>query len=289
MTNPVLIIKYLLIALGAVLAVALAIVGIGNISFNRTFKNKVERLFNNQQQATGNVITEEDIKDLPEPVQRYLRYTGVIGKGRVSTVRLKQKGAMRPNPNGNWIPLEAEEYYTVDTPGFVWRGRLMMAPLITASAHDMYLNGKGNMHVKALSTITVVDAKGKDADEASLMRYFNEMTWFPTAYVNDKVKWEPIDTNSARATMTDHGITVSAVFYFDNEGRLTNFVAERGRDTGGGKLVRTKWSTPITNYKTFNGLRLPSKAEAVWHLDSGEYPYIRVEVTDIEYDSSSLY
>lgn len=289
MRSPMSIIKFSAAAVGAAVAVAAIVVGIGNLNFNRAFKSKVERLFGNQPRVERTIITEADIKDLPEPVQRYLRYTGVIGKERVATVRLKQKGAMRLKPDANWVPLEAEEYYTVDNPGLVWFGRLTVAPLFKVAAQDMYMEGNGNMHIKVLSTVTVADAKGKEMDEASLVRYFNEMMWFPTALVSDKVKWEPVDSNSARATMTDHGISVSAVFFFDDEGKLTNFVAERGRDIGGGKLVKTKWSTPITDYKTFNGLRLPSKGEAIWHLDSGEYSYIRLEITDIEYDNQSLY
>jgi len=289
MRNSTSVIKFSAAAIGAAMALAVIAIEIGNISFNRTFKSKIEHLFENQPEAERTIITETDIKDMPEPVQRYLRYTGVIGKERVTTVRLKHRGAMRLKPDANWVPLEAEEYYTVDDPGFVWFGRITMAPLLTVSAQDMYMEGRGNMHIKALSTVTITDAKGKEMDESSLMRYFNEMMWFPTSFVSDRVKWEPIDANSARATMTDSGITVSAVFYFDEEGRLTNFVAERGRDIGGGKLVKTKWSTPVTDYKSFNGLLLPSKGEAIWHLDSGEYSYIRLEITDIEYNNPSLY
>lgn len=280
--------KVTAIGLGAVLAAVIGI-GVGSLSWNQTFRDKVERLFRAQQQTERKIITEEDIKDLPGPVQRYLRYTGVIGKERVSYVRLKQKGFMRPKPDAKWLPLEAEQYYTVDKPGFIWMGRLTYAPLFTISAQDMYQDGTGNMHIKMLSTITVTNAKGKVMDEATLMRFFNEMQWFPTALVSDKIKWEAIDSGSARATMTDHGITVSAVFYFDDEGRLTNFVAERARDTGGGKLVKTKWSTPISGYKTFNDLRLPYKGEAIWHMESGEYSYGKIEITELEYDKPEMY
>ena len=141
------------------------------------------------------------------------------------------------------------------------------------------------MHVKLLSTFTIVNAVGKEMDEASLMRYFNEMQWFPTSLVSGHVKWDAIDANSACATLTDRGMSVAAVFCFDKEGRITNFIAERGRSTEGGKLVRTKWSTPISAYRMYgNGLRLPSKGEAVWHLDSGPFSYIKVDITDVEYD-----
>jgi hypothetical protein len=277
--------------LGLVLTVAaVAVVVIAGHNFLNTFKQKVMELFSSQSQGERKVISEEDIRHLPEPVQRYLRYTGIIGRQRVAFVRLKQTGAMRPKPDGKWFPLKAEEYYTVDNPGFVWQGYLTFAPLFSATAQDMYLNGRGNMHVKLMSAITLVNAKGKDMDEASLMRFFNEMQWFPSALVSDNVTWEAIDANSARSTLTDRGMSVSAVFYFDPEGKITNFIAERGRSIDGGKLIRTQWSTPISEYGTFsNGLHLPSKGKAVWHLDSGEHAYIKLEITDVEYDNPSIY
>jgi len=98
-----------------------------------------------------------------------------------------------PKPDGKWLPLTAEEYYSVDNPGFIWKGRLSFAPLFSVMAHDSYLNGKGNMHIKLLSAFTIQNATGKEMDEASLMRYFNEMQWFSSALVSDKVRWEAVD------------------------------------------------------------------------------------------------
>jgi hypothetical protein len=282
--------KILLISVLVLIVTAVIVVEIAGRNFYNMFKQKVAKLFSSQSRVERNVVSEEDIRHLPNPVQRYCRYTGIIGKQRVAFVRLKQTGTMRPKPDGKWFPLKAEEYYTIDNPGFAWQGRMAVAPLISATAQDMYLNGEGNMHVKLMSAINIVNAKGKEMDEASLMRYFNEMQWFPSSLVSDNVKWEAIDANSARSTLADRGMTVSAIFCFDKEGKITNFIAERARSTDGGKVVRTKWSTPISEYKTYaNGLRLPSKGEAIWHLDSGKYSYIKLEVTEVEYDTPSLY
>jgi len=38
---------------------------------------------------------------------------------------------------------------------------------------------------------------------------------------------EPIDSGSAKATISWQGLSASALFYFDDKGALTNFVAER--------------------------------------------------------------
>ena len=40
------------------------------------------------------------------------------------------------------------------------------------------------------------------------------------------------------------------------------------------------WSTPITGYGEFEGLRLPVRGKAVWKLPDGDLEYIDVTVTE---------
>jgi hypothetical protein len=222
---------------------------------------------------------------LPEPVQRYLRYTGIVGKESIHTVRLKQTGSIRMKPEGKWLPLTGEEYYTVDDPSFVWYGRVKLFPLFTMTARDKYGAGKGNMWIKLTPFITIANETGPSMDQGSVMRYFNEIMWFPTAYLNDNITWEAIDATSARATIHDQGHRESAVFHFNEQGQLTNFVAKRYREHD----ELATWSTPLSEYAEFNGLRLPSKGEGVWHLEDGEFSYIKLTVTDVEYNVAGMY
>ncbi len=78
------------------------------------------------------------------------------------------------------------------------------------------------------------------------------------------------------------------MFHFDERGELKNFEAERYRNEDG-QFVLDKWSTPITEYKEINGIRIPSKGNAEWNFSSGDFRYIEVEFTDIEYHNPSLY
>ena len=153
---------------------------------------------------------------------------------------------------------------------------------------DKFYEGKGNMLIRLLPFITIADATGDEIDQGTLVRYFNEMMWFPTAYLNDYIQWEPIDPSSAKATISWQGLSASALFYFDDKGALTNFVAERYMTVDDGYSLET-WSTPITEYREINGMMLPTKGEGVWNLSSGDFSYIRVEITHIEYNNPSLY
>ena len=161
--------------------------------------------------GSDEIITEKDTQGLPEPVQRNLRYAGVIGKQRINTVRLKQKGLFRMKQGGKWMPYSALQYFTVDPPGFVWQVRVKAAPLFWISGRDMYYDGKGSMKMKLLSFIRVVDALGPKLDQGAMLRYLSEVIWFPTAYLSDYITWEAVDANSAKATMSYGGVTASAI------------------------------------------------------------------------------
>jgi hypothetical protein len=120
-------------------------------------------------------------------------------------------------------------------------------------------------------------------NQASMLRYFNEMIWFPTAFLGDNVTWESMDDQTARVRFTDHGAEVAAIAYFDDQGRLTNFKANRYREIDG-IFSLDPWSTPISAYGECAGLHLPVAGSAVWHLPEGDLSYIELEITEIVYN-----
>jgi len=257
----------------------------GRRAFTRLVQRDVQALRTRASPGRAGVVTEEMLSDLPEPVRRYLRYTGVVGRPLPGMVRLHQKGTMRVGPGQRWLPLDAEEHYSVRPPGFVWAGTVRVGPLAVGRARDMYAEGKGQMLVKVASLWPVVDASGEQMDQAAMMRYLSEMIWFPAAFLADNVSFDPADDSSARVTLTDHGRTAAGTLYFDQEGRLTDFVAQRYR-TADASSPET-WSTPITGYGEFEGLRLPARGKAAFKLPDGDLDYIDVTVTDLHYDTGA--
>jgi hypothetical protein len=228
-------------------------------------------------------VTEKDLDGLPEPVQKYLRYAQIIGKERARTVRLKQKGFFRTKPDQKWKPLKAEEYFTVDPPGFLWYGKMGMFPFVTVSGIDKFFI------IKLMSAIKVEDISGEECDQAELVRYLNEMVWFPSAFLSDYIHWEPINSESAKATISLAGLTASADLYFNQNGQITNFVAERYKDVGGGGILK-KWFTPFKEYAKINGVNVPVQGEGVWKLSSGDFSYVRItEIPVLEYNNPNVF
>ena len=257
----------------------------GHRAFARLVRRDVQALHARACPSRAGVVTEQMLADLPEPVRRYLRYTGVVGKPFPGTIRLRQKGRMRLAPGRPWIPLDAEEHYSVQPPGFVWAGTARLGPLPVARARDMYADGEGRLLVKVASLWPVVDASGAQMDQGEMMRYLSEMVWFPAAFLADNVAFQAVDDSSAQVTLTDQGQTATGTLVFDNQGRLTDFVAKRYR-TADASSPET-WSTPITGYGEFEGLRLPARGKAAFKLPDGDFDYIDVTVTDLHYDTGA--
>ena len=258
--------------------------------FNRDIRQDVESLFAGQSPEKEIIVTEQMLAGLPDPVRRYLTYTGVVGKPLVRTVRLKQKGVIRMGFEDPGRELEAKQYYsaTEERPGFVWDATVRMGPLPVVRGRDMYADGKGYMLIKLGALVPVVDGRGEEMDQGAMVRYLSEMIWFPSAFLRENVSFEAIDDHSAKVTLADAGKTASGTMYFDDEGRFTDFVTRRYRAVGDTFELAT-WSTPVTEYGVLAGLNLPVRGKAVWKLPEGDLPYIDVTITEVEYNTPELY
>lgn len=264
----------------AVAIVAASSIGVGRVAFARRVAREVDDLFAARAATEPTVVTEADLAGLPESVQRWLRYAGAVGKPLPAAVRLKQEGEIRLG-DSRWLPFTAEQYYTTDPPGFVWATKIEMAPLVTVVGRDKYVGGRGSLEARLLGLITVAEDGGPEVDRGDLLRYLNEIMWFPAGAISPYIAWEGIDATSARATMSYAGVSAPATLHFDEQGRLTMMVAERFDSDEG---TDNPWSTPFTAYGEFGGIRIPVAGEAIYARASGDYPYIRVRITAIEYD-----
>jgi len=249
---------------------------------------EIEAIFSDGGQETSEVITENDLRDLPGPVQKWLKVAGVIGTKKAISVRLRQEGFFRRSPDSDWMPYTAEQYYTTDVPAFIWRAKIKASPVMRLLVRDKYENGRGNMLIKLWSMIPVGNATGPELDQGTLLRYLNETMWFPSVVLNEYITWEAVNDSAAKATMEYEGVKASAVFYFNNRGMVENMTADRYMEKDG-EFEMHQWSTPISGYKEFHGITIPAEGEGVWDLPSGDFSYIRLEIMDIEYNVPEQY
>ena len=247
--------------------------------FNKMANREIEAMMR-QSVETGQTLTAEKIRALPQNVQRWLQRSGVVGKRNPNTLRVVQKGTMRTQPTGRWMPFKSIQHFSINPPAFVWTARIQAAPFIEIAGRDKYHQGHGNMLIKPLFLFTAANSTGKEIDQGTLLRYMAEMAWFPQSAVSEFVRWENIDDKKARVTMDYQGVSASGVFFFNDEGLVEGFEARRYGEFEGIYRKET-WSVSVTGYKSFNGVTIGHKSEITWKLKEGDFKWLKIEITDV--------
>src|SRR5690554_3636343 len=119
--------KLALMIVGVLVVVMIMVVFTATYSFEHRVKGEVKELFGSIGSAGSAVIKEGDLAGLPVPVQRWLEQAEVVGKERIRTVRLKQEALLRLEKEKPWLATSAEQYFTVDEPGFIWKADIKAA------------------------------------------------------------------------------------------------------------------------------------------------------------------
>jgi len=220
--------------------------------------------------------------NLPAPVRRYLEVADASRNDVTQGAILVQRGAIRTAPGKSWMPFTAEQVYAMEPPGFVWLAKARVAPFVWMTAKDRFIGGAGNMHIRLGDLVTVANAHGPEIDQGAGLRYWGEMLAFPDMVFSPRLRWESLDAHRARFTVRDSDPLVSAVATFSADGLPSATHAERYRDAGGGKRVLTLWSGLMKEWRMISGRRFPAVWESVWHLDTGDFLAVKMEILKVQ-------
>lgn len=266
------------------IVLVVVLTSIGNYNFQNRVDKETDELLSRNNVREDRIVTEHDVEELPEPVKNWLRSSGIVGRSFIHCGKVIQKATMQMKPNQkDWLTADAVQYTTLNKPAFIWTVDAKMNPLLYFLGRDKFEHGHGAMLIKVNGLFNIVNAKGKKLDEGSLQRYLGEMVWFPTLAMSPYITWEPIDATTAKATMTYKGTTGSGTFYFNENGDVVSFSALRYQGNEADSK-RYPWVMDILNYKTFEGIKVPVNMTSTWKLDDGDWTWLKLEVTDIQYN-----
>lgn len=233
------------------------------------------------QRPAPKIIAEQHLTALPVVVQKWLRRSNIVGQPAAQVINLRQKGQMRTQPDGKWMKVKAQQWFTTHQPGLIWVARVDAGWGIYMDGRDKLQDGKGNMLIKLLSLVPVVNAQGTEIDQGTLLRYLGEMVWFPATALAPYVKWKVLDDHSAQATLTQGKTSVSGIFRFTDDGDVKSFEAKRYYTRKEGATLED-WV--VTNnpdsYKELGGIRMPTRSEVCWKLKTGDFTWYQLEITD---------
>jgi hypothetical protein len=270
----------------ALVAVLHGFLSAGPTSFHAQYRRDVAALL--PRTAPGAILAEADLAPLPAPVRRYLRATGNVGKPRVNGFRVSFRGRIRSAAEARWMPFTSEQHNATSP-----RARLffMEATMlgVPADGYHRFQDDAATMRVRIASLLTAVDAAGPEMTRGETVTLFNDMcVMAPAMLVDPAIAWEPVDERTARAAFTHAGNTIRAELSFDAEGLLADFASDdRLRSSADGKsFTRMRWSTPLRDYRTFEGRRVSTRADILWHDPAGKFAYGEFELVEITWAPS---
>lgn len=253
--------------------------------FEQEYRQDVKTVLQQNKADPADLLQEQDLQHLPIPVQRYLRYVGVLNKPKVKNVYIVFKGQMREKGK-DWFPIQSEQYNGFEqyTRLFFMKGKMFG---LTVPGYHVYQNQSASMRIKLFGLFPIASVQGQELFTAETVTIFNEMCLLaPATLIDSRISWEAIDDSSARATFTNQGVGIQATLYFNELGQLVNFVSDDRYAVS--DMQRYRFSTPLADYKNFNGFKLMSFGEAVWHYPDGEFVYGKFELQEIVYNMPPL-
>lgn len=258
-----------------------AILGWGNSRFENAYRNDVKECLEKSNALPVEILAEKDIQHLPLPVQRYLRYAGVINKPKVNNVKIVFEGQMR-DKGKDYFTFTSEQYNFFDEPArlFFMKGKMFG---ITVPGYHRYKNASATMDIRPFGLFSVVKKEGVEMTKAEAVTLFNDMCLLaPATLIDKRIEWQPIDSNAASALFTHHGISISATLYFNARGQLVNFISNDRLAVSDMKSY--PWLTPVHSYKKINEMNVMSAGDAVWRFADGDFVYGKFKLKDIAYN-----
>jgi len=264
-----------------VLILFVSISSYGNYKFDRMVHNETLALLQNTDSSNTTLVTTKNILLAPAIIQKWMKNSGVIGKQKIFSVRLKQKGEMRTKPESKWMSFTAEQFFNVKDPSFVWSTKVEALPFIKMNGRDKFINGEGQILIKIAGLIPIVkESENEKINQGSMLRFLAEICWFPSAALNKYIKWVAIDSTSAKATFALDKKSVSGVFKFSEKGKFLSF--ETNRFYGGDRDAQLeKWHIKAVDHKVFDGYNIPHKCKVIWKLTEGDFNWLNLEITDL--------
>jgi hypothetical protein len=198
---------------------------------------------------------------------------------------LQFEGDFKMDPGKKWIRVKSVQYNFTNPASrfFNISGSLF-------AGRDKYESGRGEMLIKVLSLFSVVKARGTEMDQSGLVTFFNDACLLaPGMLPALDIAWESVDDLHVKGTIRDSGMEVSGILEFNETGELVDFITfDRYMSSDGKEYDQNPWSTPVKNYREYNGILAPSYGEGIHHLPSGLYTYARFNVKKLVYNLKSI-
>jgi hypothetical protein len=251
----------------------------------KTYQEKKSEEFASQPQKKESVLTGQEITYLPLCVQKYLAYTGAVGRSKIQNMYIEFDADMYRKPGDKPMKSHSVQYnfYKNYSRIFLMKAGKIGIPF---SALHVYRNEAAIFRVKVAELFKVVDISGEELTKAETVTVLNDMCLFaPGSLADRRLSWSEEDTLSAKVTLANGRYVVSATLFFNETGELVNFVSDdRSALQDDGTLKQARWETPVSDYIEIEGRKIPSFGKTTWKYPEGDFTYGVFRLRTIKYN-----
>ena len=209
----------------------------------------------------------------PTPVARHFRDT--IGETPPAMESAIVWGQARIFLRGLWLPARFKAWYRPGREYYrAFEITFYTQPFLRGN--EFWIDGQGLFEIGGEAEI------GREVNEGQVLALWAQSVWMPSVFVHDSsIHWDPVDDLTARLVVPVPGSgdvppgEDSLLAHFDPQsGCMTHFSALRRRNT---KPAKEPWRVDLLEWKTFEGLRIPSQVAVAWGETGSPWSYWSVE------------
>ena len=170
-------------------------------SSKKVFQLKKTEEFASQPVRGESVLSKQEAAHLPACVQKYLDYTGAVGKSKPQNVCIEFDAGMYRKPGDKPMKSYSIQYnfYGNYSRLFLMKASKMGIPF---RAMHIYKNEQAIFQVKVAELFKVVDISGEELTKAETVTLLNDMCIFaPGSLTDSRLTWTELDALSAKVTL----------------------------------------------------------------------------------------
>ena len=277
--------KYFIL-LSTILILIILVVLFTTWRFEKNFKDQVEDFLLEDKDLRK--VQRFDLDGKPQTLIRWIENTGSLGQPVAPFLQIDQDLELRLKPEQKtWQSATALQVIRYEDPGFLWRITMPIIWPLKVLGVDRYLNQTAHMKMTLAGLVPLGEAKpNSKLNEAAGQRFISELIWYPPAALLDHFIWKQSDKNVLEVSLKAQP-SVSGRVYFNEDSLPVRFETNRYYESNDDSK-RLKWTCRVHDYANYSGLIVPSKCTVHWTLDTGDWEWLRLKITDLAIlDSSS--
>ncbi|MGL5380241.1 DUF6544 family protein [Clostridium sp.] len=237
---------------------------------------------------SSEICIAEEIKQLPELLQKHCDYIGLEGftKYQVVNTDFEHTNFVFDASKGKVMDMDYDLWLFYDKPyrSAYCTSRMYGVPFdgIDYCTEDK----QGGMRGIVGKAVQIFDIRDKQGYIASLISWLAESAAInPSSFLSPYVKYEEVNDTQVKATITYNGVEGSGIFTFNETGVITKFESdERQVEEINGVKTFIGWRCDYEKYEEHNGIMVPSVVRSVKvYPNKKEVVYFEAENYKINY------